>query len=422
MATTNTDAKPRVMVGHLTYLKRGLVAHYLENEGFEIVPSTPRADELVRVVGIEQPDALVLDSEMVDEAGADTIEALHTASPATKVLLITSGGTHDSVAEAGADAYVGAGVELATIVALLRDLCGEPAFEVPGPEAIGDADSEPERAAESASEDLEGDKEGEDVTEGEEGEDTVPLFAPVGAAVALAAAGEEGPASAAAPEQEAEEGGKRPTAWMLSRALLWTGIGIIALSVFMAFLGGEKHEAAAPGASTVASGQAIVSPEAQTALDKAFSILDELVAALQAGRFVEAKVDAQLLMDQREAVRDAGSSLSKLDPDITSALKPFADDLTTMECTGLTDILGGLMPPCSTPQKGGGGGGGTLYSTGGSGGTVAGGGGGGGAGGGGGDGGGGGGGGGDHFPGQGAHLGWEHKPPHGGWHGHKPHR
>jgi len=157
-------------------------------------------------------------------------------------------------------------------------------------------------------------------------------------------------------------------------------------------------------------------PAGPTALDEAYSTLDDLVAALQTGRYGQAQAGAQLLMDQRQAVLQAGFSLFTLDADITRAIRPLSGDLALLACTSLTDILGDLMPAC-LPQADGGGAvilpGGTAAGAptspidGGAG-EV-----------------GGNGGGGEAdttrtFPGKGNHNGWEHKPPEGGWHGGPP--
>lgn len=208
---------------------------------------------------------------------------------------------------------------------------------------------------------------------------------------------------------------------VLSQVLLGAGFAIAAGSLFVA-AGLQARNATITAAEPTAAptGGVLGSPPAgPTALDEAYSTLDDLVAALGAGRFGQAQAGAQLLMDQRQAVLQAGFSLFNLDTDITNAIRPLSGDLTLLDCTSLTDILGDLMPACLAQADGGG----AVILPGG---TAAGGptapidGGAAGDGGGGGDGDGGSTGPTETFPGNGNHGGWEHKPPQGGWHGGPP--
>jgi hypothetical protein len=153
-------------------------------------------------------------------------------------------------------------------------------------------------------------------------------------------------------------------------------------------------------------------------MEQARATLADLVGALEAGRYADARFDARRLMLQRQAVELVGFSLFGLDEDISAALLPFASTLPGSFCLALVGLLGDLMPACqaapaggggdvlvlssgtSSPAAGGGGGGSGEGGEGGSGaGTVTG-----------------------HrsFPGNGNHGGWDHKPPHGGWHGGPP--
>jgi len=402
MPKTKAGSRLRVMVTDLALLKRGLVAHSLEGGGLDILPSTPSPKELVRVVGIEQPDAVVLDGEMLAAMGSDAIQALKSVSPSTKVLVITPAGAGAAETGQGADRYVDAGADLASMPGVIVDLCGEPTVVIPDAETgeetviVPEAEATGEAGAAGISA----------VETGAEGAESTTLPTPI-----------------AIPEAEGEAR-KRDGRLLLSRVMLVAGIAIIAISLFAAVRGNRTHTVTTAAESPAAGGgispPAGLSPAApQTQMSAAYATLDDLVAALKAGRYVEAQVDAQLLMDQRAAAQQAGFALSQLDADITKALEPLVADMPARVYDTLAAILGNLMPPLPAPAPAGGGavilaagpttgGGGSTTtgggSTGGGGGST---------------------GGGtttDTFPGKGSHSGWENKPPKGGWHGKPPGR
>ena len=126
-------------------------------------------------------------------------------------------------------------------------------------------------------------------------------------------------------------------------------------------------------------------------------------------------------MRNRDTAITFGLSVGALDEHIRALLSPVMGSLAPRVIPFLRDTLGELLPP--VPPAGGGGSGGGSTDTGGGGGStdsIGSGSGGDSGDGSGGHGDGGSGGDGEDFPGQGKHLGWVHKPPHGGWHGHKP--
>jgi CheY-like chemotaxis protein len=360
------------MVSELAQAKRGDIARALEDDGIEVIAAAPGAGAIVQTVAEERPDALIVDTTLLRKAGPDTVGSIRGASPATKILVVTR--ATGTASTSGADGYLQARTDPASVSSAVIDLVGEPTLVMPE------------------------------------------------AAPATTAAASTRP-TVVLPEARSRRDGRL----VASRVLLIAGIAVIAGSLIYAGLSGDDTEPVAQApAPTVDDGVEVPAVTTTTALDSAYTLLDDLVASLEADRFVEARVNAGLLMEQRDASLAAGFALFALDSDITDALGPYADVLSGAVCTTLTGILGDLMPSCMTTPTGGGAGSGSggAVSLGGgtsigggtstTGGTSTGGG----------DGGGGGGGGSggttEDFPGQGAHKGWEHKPPKGGWHGGPP--
>lgn len=396
MASTKTGSRLRILVPRLEFVQRGTITRHLRKEGMEVLPSVPSGRSLVRVLEAERPDAVVLDTEVVRKAGADAIPAIRAATPGTKIVLITKGRATAKAFALGADANVKAGAEPGAISSLIVNLCGEPTITLPESEVV---------ATEPA------------------GTKTARV-APVVPEVPAAPGPPAGPAEPVViPEARADDRERsRRRRLVLSWVLVGAGIAILAGAVLAAALQDRGPTITAAEPTAAPAGVAESPPAEPTALDDAYSTLEDLVAALQAGRYGQAQTGAQLLMDQRQAVLQAGFSLFTLDADITRALGRLSDDFTLLACTSLTTVLGDLMPACLPPADVGGAviqpsdtaaGGPTTPIDGGGGGV----------------GGEGGGGGGDAggtpgttgaFPGKGSHKGWEHKPPEGGWHGGPP--
>jgi len=393
MASTKTGSRLRILVPRLEFVQRGTITRHLRKEGMDVLPSAPSGKNLVQVLGAERPDAVVLDTEVVRKAGADAIPAIRAAAPGTKIVLITKGRATAKAFALGADANIKAGAEPGAISSLIVNLCGEPTITLPESEVIA---TEPAKV------------------------ETAPV-APVAPKMPAAPGPSAGPAEPVViPEAGADEREeRRRRRVVLSQVLLGAGFAIAAGSLFVA-AGLQARKATITTAEPTAAptgGVLESSPAGPTKLDEAFSMLDDLVAALQAGRYGQAQAGAQLLMDQRQAVLQAGFSLFALDGDITRALGRLSGDLTLLACTSLTTILGDLVPACLSSadvvgaviQPGDTAGGGPTTPI---------------------DGGGAVGGGGDGaggtprasrtFPGKGGHKGWEHKPPQGGWHGGPP--
>lgn len=361
--TTSTDARIRVVIADTTFLKSAMVRHRLENDGFDVV-ATP-ADAVIDEVRFRQPDAAILGQGVLDSKGAGTLDAIRAASPTTKLIVVNPSGTAPSE---GADGYLEEQASVETLAGLLIDLCGEPTIVLP------------------------------EVTD--EAAETVPVAAVLG----------ESSTRADSP--------RRNSRALAGRIVIAFGAGLILVSL-IALLGsaggGQPTTPAAVGSPSIGAG--VEAGSTPTSLDKAYATLDELVAALGAGNYVEAKVDAGLLMDLRQQAQGEGFALLAIDAAITDALTPLASTIAPRVVAMMEDILGALWPMVQQPPSTGGGniimsggtstgsstgsgiGSGTSSGTGGA--ST-------------------GGGGTDTFPGQGSHAGWTHKPPKGGWHGDKP--
>jgi DNA-binding NarL/FixJ family response regulator len=379
------------MVSELAQAKRADIARALQDDGIEVIAAAPGAGAIVQTVAEERPDVLIVDTTLLRKAGPDAIGSIRASSPATKILVVTR--ATRTASAPGADGYLQARTNPASVSSAVIDLVGEPILVMPeaAPATTAGATAPPAAAK-----------------------------APPAPATESTTATASTRPTVVLPEARYRRDGRL----VASRVLMIAGIAIIAGSLIYAGLSGDDTEPVAQAPAPPVDEGVEVPAVTTTALDGAYTLLDDLVASLEAARYVEARVNAGLLMEQRDASLAAGFALFALDSDITDALGPYADLLSQAVCTTLTGILGDLMPSCMTTPTGGGGGGsgggGTLFFGGGtaigggtqtSGGTSRGGGGGGG---------GGVGGTTEDFPGQGVHKGWEHKPPKGGWHGGPP--
>lgn len=361
MGKGNGGGRVRVVIAGNIYTKRSLVKRFLEDDGFYVVAEAMTRPELGAALDATDPDALVVDEELLGPGGAG-IAAIRRRVPGAKIVVFTSGLEERPE---GADGYLEKGVGLATLTAMLGRLCSEP---------------------------------------------TIPMEAALLAGASRA-----------------------PRAALRVGALAVAATIAIVLAAVL-FSGGGTSPVGHPESDT-SGGPLVENGGGPTLLELAKSDLALLLEALESGSYVAARAYAGSLMLHREEAITLGFSVGALDERIGAALSPLMGTLAPRVIPFLQDILGDLLPP--VPTSGGGSGDGSTGSTGGgtstggdtsTGGTSTGGtgGGGDGEGGGGGDGEGGGGdgdGGGDNndnFPGNGKHLGWVHKPPHGGWHGHKP--
>jgi CheY-like chemotaxis protein len=365
MSDTERGDRVRVVIAGNIYTKRALVKRFLADDGFRVVAEPATRPELSAALESTDPDAVVIDDGLLaDDAG---IAAIRRKIPSARIVVFTSGPEQKPK---GADGYLEKGVGLATLTALLGRLCSDPTVSM----------------------------------------NTMPL-AGVGARSA------ESPAGPTFPRASSEKAHEAPRSALRAGAI---GIGTVIVVVLAStlFSGGGSTPVGPPRANS--SGGPILG-HSPSALKLAQSDLTKLRDSLVSGSYLSARAYAQSLLRNRNAAITFGLSVSGLDERIRALLSPVMSSLAPRVIPFLRGTLGELLPPVRSKGGGGSRGGSTDTGGGGPGGsgtTVSGGSGGGGSGGG--DDGQGGGGSGDGFPGQGKHLGWVHKPPQGGWHGHKP--
>jgi cell division septation protein DedD len=76
-----------------------------------------------------------------------------------------------------------------------------------------------------------------------------------------------------------------------------------------------------------------------------------MIAALRAGNYVLASVDARVLMDLRSEARDAGFALTGIDAEVVARLDGLVAQVPTRVAVQLEDILGALYPDTATPTE-----------------------------------------------------------------------
>lgn len=367
MSRRNTGDRVRVVIAGNIYTKRALVKRFLEDDGFGVVAEAKTRPELGAALDTTEPDAVVVDADLL-MSGAAAIADIRRKAPGARIVVFTTGPEEEPK---GADGYLEKGVGLAVLTALLGRLCSEPTTPLGPVSIVGEA--------------------------------------------APPAATSPGPVNGRA---EPTDTARTSHAALRAGAVAIAAVIVFALA-FALFSSAGRPPKENPQTST--SGAPHL-PNGPTSLQLAQSDLAQLRDALASGSYLAARVYAQTLMLHRGEAIDAGFSIAALDQRIGAFLSPLMASLAPRLIPFLQGVLGDLLPPMPASDGGGGpttsGGGvssgGSTSGGGSSGGSTSGGGtsGGGSS--------GGGGGGGDGFPGHGKHLGWAHKPPHGGWHGHKP--
>lgn len=388
-----TPEKVRVLIAGNIYAKLALVRRFLEDDGYEVVGDARTKQDVIRAVQEGRPDAVVIDEELIDQGLVGTILRIRAARPGAKIVVFTAGPPIEETAPAGADGYLEKGAGLAVLTSMLGRLFADVTAPI-------DAMSTDTGAADA------------------DGAITAPVEVVVIAAAEGTSALEDADAAleparfADVDDLEDEPSDGRRFAGFRLAALV-TGVVLIVWS--LVFIIGENDTEPPSIVAAGPSPSAILAPPQSDELQTAYDTLDSMIAALRGANYILATVDAQQLMQQREAAQAAGFSIGALDDEITSRLDALVGTLPTRVITQLQDILGSLFPQIATEPAGGGS---TLvlgntFTNLGSGGTSSGGGsiGGGGS---------GGSGGVTLGPGDGRAWGQSHKPPQGGWHGQKP--
>ena len=112
----------------------GLVATLSADEAIEVVGTAADAAGAVRAAGQHQPDLALLDVAMPG-SGIEAARQIATASPATRVVMLTSSENEDDLLaamEAGARGYVLKGVAGRELRAILKSVHGGQVYVAPG--------------------------------------------------------------------------------------------------------------------------------------------------------------------------------------------------------------------------------------------------------------------------------------------------
>ena len=108
-------------------LREGLVAVLEDQADFEVVGVAGTAAEGARLASTSTPDVVLLDLEMPDSKGFESVTALHAAAPSTNLLVFTAYDTDDIVVgalRAGAKGYLLKGASVAELAQAIRSVAG----------------------------------------------------------------------------------------------------------------------------------------------------------------------------------------------------------------------------------------------------------------------------------------------------------
>jgi DNA-binding response OmpR family regulator len=117
----------RVMIVDDDAEMRALLRDVLEQEGFR-VREHPAGDQLIPLVAEWNPDAVVLDKEMVGSSGLDVLRDMRRRHPGTPVVLVTAFGGAEVKAEAlrlGAAYYMDKPFRVSRLLEVLRSVAGQ---------------------------------------------------------------------------------------------------------------------------------------------------------------------------------------------------------------------------------------------------------------------------------------------------------
>jgi len=308
-----TAGRIRVLIAGNIYVKRALVRRFLEDDGYEVVAEALTRSDILPAIRRGGPDAIVVDDELLE---AGTIARIRGGAPDAKIVVFTSTPPAAPGAVVGADAYLEKGVGLAALTALLGRL-----FE-PDPATLVLA--------------------GAGAGVGAAGAATMTQTTDVEATMAdYTSSGSSAPAPGGAPARLI--------------AIAGGAILIVVGLVAMITTGGGGTEPAPADTTDQTGGTVIAAPAEETELDAAYAALDRLVAAVEDGNYVLATVEAQALMDAREAAFAAGFTTSGLDAEVTARLDVVVVGITPGAAANLQQVLGDLYPALEDESEPGGG-------------------------------------------------------------------
>ena len=113
--------------------REGVASILREEPDFEIVGQGASADEAIQLAREHMPDLIMLDIDMPG-GGLNAIQAIATACPATRIMMLTVSEEEDHVVKAlkaGASAYVLKGVAARELLRVLRDVAEGQGYVTP---------------------------------------------------------------------------------------------------------------------------------------------------------------------------------------------------------------------------------------------------------------------------------------------------
>ncbi len=116
MEEAGAERRTRVVLADDTEDLRTILRRLLEHDGrFEVVAEAEDGHEAVQAAADHQPDVIVLDLSMPVLDGRAALPRIRTASPASRIVVLSGFGSLDlsDAAELGADAFIakGAGID-----------------------------------------------------------------------------------------------------------------------------------------------------------------------------------------------------------------------------------------------------------------------------------------------------------------------
>jgi DNA-binding NarL/FixJ family response regulator len=114
---------------------RDAVARDLTEAGFEVTATAHDAAQALRLIGVAQPDVVVLDLGLPDTPGVEVTRAILQASPAARVLILSASGEQQDVLDAvkaGAAGYLLKSAARAEFLGAVRRTAAGDAVFTPG--------------------------------------------------------------------------------------------------------------------------------------------------------------------------------------------------------------------------------------------------------------------------------------------------
>lgn len=117
-----------VMVADDSAFAQKLIASCLAGTEFEIVATAKTGAETIEQFKAHEPDVLLLDVILPDQQGSEVLRAIMEINPAAKVLMVSSLGTEENIAEClsvGAKTFIQKPFDKETLIGHIRQLANK---------------------------------------------------------------------------------------------------------------------------------------------------------------------------------------------------------------------------------------------------------------------------------------------------------